>query len=59
MKQPTKEWLDLDMELNNVKFVGCITDKTKQGYDGSTYRVDGILPTLLTNSEEIKIYDIK
>lgn len=50
MKQPMKEWLGSVMESSGVKFVGSIYGKSKQGYDGSTYRVDGVCPTLLTNS---------
>lgn len=50
MKQQTKECRDSVTESSGVKFVGSIYGKSKQGYDGSTYRVDGVCPTLLTNS---------
>lgn len=50
MKQQTKECKDSVTESSGIKFVGSIYDKSKQGYIGSTYRVDGVCPTLLTNS---------
>lgn len=36
--------------MNDIVYLGSIYGKFKQGYDGSVYSAEGILPTMLTNS---------
>ena len=33
-----------------IIFLGSIYGKSRQGYDGSVYDIDGICPSILTNS---------
>lgn len=36
--------------MKDIIFFGSVFGKNKQGYYGSTYGVEGVCPTLLTNS---------
>ena len=33
-----------------IIFLGSVYGKSRQGYDGSVYDIDGICPSILTNS---------
>lgn len=35
---------------NDIIFLGSTYGKKRQGYDGSVYSTDGVIPSILTNS---------
>lgn len=39
-----------EVTTEDIIFLGSVYGKNKQGYDGSVYGTDGILPSMLTNS---------
>lgn len=36
--------------VNDIIFLGSTYGKQRQGYDGSVYSTDGVIPSILTNS---------